>query len=164
MFGQRQLQEGINRIIRFLFDAKEDYRLACKRGPDHLKPALTAKIEKRESMHMQLQQALTVLSGEPSDNGTVAADFKRDWERLRGTIARHGFESALRLAEQSDTKAAEQIREMLRLTMTDALRALLKDHLHELTESAGNIQEWITSAAGAATASPTSASPTGAAS
>lgn len=147
MFGQRQLQEEINKIIRFLFDAKEDYRLACKRGPDDLKPELTEKINKREQMHMQLQQALTVLSGESSDNGTVMADFKRDWERVRGAVVGHGFEAALKLADKSDEHAIEHITILLRMTMTDALKALLKNQLHELQSSQGRVAELLSAGA-----------------
>ncbi len=143
MVGQRQLQEEVNKIIRFYFDAKEDYRLACNRASEDLKPELTGKIDRREQMHMQLQQALTVLSGEASDNGTVLADFKRDWERVRGGVAGHGFESAIKLADQSDAHAIEHITSLMRHTMTDNMRALLQDHLAELNQSQSRVHEML---------------------
>ena len=147
MFGQHPLQEDINKLIRHYFDAKEDYRLACKRAAKELQPELTEKINKRESMHMQMQQALTVLSGEPSDNGTVAADFKRDWERLRGTVSGHAFEAALKLAEQSDASALDLAEDLLRRTMTDNLKALIQSHVEELRESQARVGQLLTTAA-----------------
>lgn len=110
MFGQGGSRDVINKIIRFYFDAKEDYRLAAKRAPsEECRSTLDSLVDEREAFHKHLQEAVTHHGIEMSDNGTTAADLKRDWERVRGSVAGNGFEAAMKLADQSDAHALEQI-------------------------------------------------------
>lgn len=114
MMGQEGQREGINKLVRYYFDAKEDYRLAAKRSDDpKLRDELTGLCDRREQFQVQLQQEVTRQGIEMSDNGTLAADFKRDWERVRGSVAGHGFEAALKLACKSEQHAIDTIELLL---------------------------------------------------
>lgn len=135
MFAQGGSREVINKIIRYYYDAKEDYRLAAKRaGKPECRAELDKMVDQREAFHLQLQQEVTRHGIEMSDNGTAAADFKRDWERLRGSVAGHGFDAAMKLADQSDGHALEQIGILAARDLPAELRALLDKQADALRE------------------------------
>ncbi|MDB5327170.1 MAG: hypothetical protein JWM57_2739 [Phycisphaerales bacterium] len=136
MWAQGGSRDVINKVIRFYFDAKEDYRLAAKRaGTPECRSELEKLVDQREAFHMQLQQEVTRHGIEMSDNGTAAADFKRDWERLRGSVAGHGFDAALKLADQSDGHALEQIGILTSRDLPADLKGLLDKQSDALREA-----------------------------
>ena len=133
MLAQHGIRDEINKLVRFYFDAKEDYRLAAKRAPDpDLQRTLDHSCRQRERMHMEVQEIETQLNVEMSDNGHVGADFKRDWERLRGTIVGHGLEAAMKLAHASDTHALEQATRLVDVGLPEPLQATIQKHIGEL--------------------------------
>ncbi|HEX8324367.1 MAG TPA: DUF2383 domain-containing protein [Tepidisphaeraceae bacterium] len=136
MFAQGGSRDVINKIIRYYYDAKEDYRLAANRaGADDCRQELEKLVDQREQFHMQLQQEVTRHGIEMSDNGTAAADFKRDWERLRGTVAGHGFDAAMKLADQSDAHALEQIGMLTSRDLPPTLKSMLESHADALRDA-----------------------------
>lgn len=136
MWAQGGSRDVLNKLIRYYFDAKEDFRLAAKRAADtDCRTELDRLVDEREKFHLQLQQELSRYSVEPSDNGTGAADFKRDWERLRGSVAGHGLDAALKLADQSDAHALEQIGILIARDLPPELRTLLDRHADALRET-----------------------------
>jgi uncharacterized protein (TIGR02284 family) len=134
MFAQDDLGTLVNQLIRHYFDAKEDYRLAASRATqEQVKVQLTECVNEREAFHMALQQLISEADKEMSDNGTMAADLKRDWERLRGSVAGDGFESALNLAHKSDANAAETAQKILSHKPHDRLRLLIAEQHEKLS-------------------------------
>jgi uncharacterized protein (TIGR02284 family) len=144
MLGQHGLRDEINKLIRFYFDSKEDYRLAAKRATDPQEQALLSKLcTNREHFHLELQDIITKLKVEGSDNGTVMADLKRDWERLRGSIAGHGLEAALKLAQQSETRAMEQAEQLLKVGVPAELSEAIHGQLQEIREARTQIDSML---------------------
>ncbi|MGC4033289.1 MAG: PA2169 family four-helix-bundle protein [Tepidisphaeraceae bacterium] len=142
MYAQGGSRDVINKVIRYYFDAKEDYRLAAKRAPTgEIRQELERLVIDREKFHMQLQHEITRHGVEMSDNGTAAADLKRDWERLRGSIAGHGFDAALKLGDQSDAHALEQIGLLATRDLPAELRAILDRHADELRQTRSRVHE-----------------------
>src|ERR1700744_8319 len=114
MYGQGGSRDDINKLIRFYFDAKEDYRLAAGRATEpSVRDELQGLCDRREQFHMQLQDEVTRHGVEMSDNGTAKAGLKGDWERLRGPVAGHKFEAALKLADTSEANAAKTAEALL---------------------------------------------------
>jgi hypothetical protein len=140
MLAQHGIRDEINKLVRFYFDAKEDYRLACKRAPD---PDLQQKLDhycrQRERMHKEVQEIETQLNVEMSDNGHVGADFKRDWERLRGSVVGHGLEAAMKLAHTSDTHAIDQATRLVEAGLPEPLQATIQKHVGELRQALRDI-------------------------
>jgi uncharacterized protein (TIGR02284 family) len=133
MIGQEGTRDLINRLVRYYFDAKEDYRLAAKRAMDpKVRDELQGVVDRREQFQVQLQQEVTRQGIEMSDNGTVGADFKRDWERVRGSIAGHGYESALGLAAKSEKHAIDTIEQLQQGTLPPTISAMIGRHLVEI--------------------------------
>lgn len=136
MLAQHGIRDEINKLVRYYFDAKEDYRLAAKRAPD---PDLQEKLDhfcaQRERMHKEVQEIETQLNVEMSDNGHVGADFKRDWERLRGSVVGHGLEAAMKLAHTSDTHALNQASHLTEVGLPEPLQSVLKTHQGELEQA-----------------------------
>ena len=142
MLGQHGIRDEINKLIRFYFDAKEDYRLAAKRATDDdVRNRLDGLCNDRWEFHRELQEAVTKLAVEMSDNGTVSADFKRDWERLRGSIGGHGFDSALQLAAQSDANALQQAERLLHVGLPPSLMTIIERQVPALRAAAAEIQK-----------------------
>ncbi len=141
MIGQDGIRNELNKVVRFYYDSKEDYRLACTRATD---PAIRAEMDKeckvRERYHHELQEAETMLGVDMSDNGHVGADFKRDWERVRGAIAGNGLEAAMQLARASDRHAIEQIEALLTVHLTRSLADVLRAHLPHLRDSVARLE------------------------
>lgn len=146
MYAQGGSRDVINKIIRYYFDAKEDFRLAANRAPtDDIRQELERLVDQREKFHMQVQQEVTRHGVEMSDNGTTAADFKRDWERLRGSVAGNGFDAALKLGDQSDGHALEQIGLLVSRDLPAELRAILDRHADELRQTRTRVHEMTSS-------------------
>jgi uncharacterized protein (TIGR02284 family) len=134
MIGQTGILDEINKLIRLYFDAKEDYRLAGGRAGDDpkLQERLYHLCQVRERQHKELQEIITQMNVEMSDNGHVGADFKREWERLRGSITGHGLANALQLARKSDVRAVELSRALLNTTIPDPLKSTIATHVQEI--------------------------------
>ncbi len=144
MLGQTGIRDEINKLVRYYFDAKEDYRLAAGRAPDpDLKDRLDHLCLQRERMHKEIQEIETNLNVEMSDNGHVSADFKRDWERLRGGIAGHGLEAAFELAHLADTRAVEQADRLTAAGLPEPLQATIHKHKAELEEAVKSLERWM---------------------
>ncbi len=143
MIGQSGIRNEINVLVRYYFDAKEDYRLAGGRAPDKdQKEALFHECQVRERMHKELQEIETAMNVEMSDNGHVSADYKRDWERLRGAVAGNGLEAALKLAHQSDSHAVEQAERLTKAGLPEPLQSTIEKHLGELRQALRRLEEW----------------------
>jgi uncharacterized protein (TIGR02284 family) len=142
MLGQHGLRDEINKLIRFYFDAKEDYRLAARRATDEQQGALLSNLcNAREKFHLEQQDIITKLKVEMSDNGTVAADLKRDWEKLRGTVAGNGLEAALKLAHESETRAMEQAEFLLKIGVPAELSEAIHGQLREIRDARAQIEK-----------------------
>ena len=136
MWAQGGTRDVLNKIIRFYFDAKEDYRLAAGRATvESVRTELDKMVDDRQAFHMQLQGVMAHYGVEPSDNGTAGADFKRDWERLRGAVAGHGFEHALQFADTSDGSALAEIATLLSRDLPADVREMLERHSDTLRQS-----------------------------
>ena len=136
MIGHEGMRESINKLIRFYFDAKEDYRLAAKRGEDpKIRDELQGMCDRREQFQVQLQQEVTRQGIEVSDNGTMVADFKRDWERVRGNLAGHGYEAALLLAAKSEQHAIDTIVQLQEGQLPPTILAMIGRQLGELKQA-----------------------------
>ena len=134
MFAQNEVGTEVNKLISHYFDAKEDYRLAASRSPDEAtKTRLDDCVKHREAFHMQLQQMISEAGKEMSDNGTVAADLKRDWERLRGGVTGDGFKTAIDLAQKSDANAIDVIDSLLRHKLRESFDTLLRQQRGRLS-------------------------------
>ncbi|HEY0009856.1 MAG TPA: PA2169 family four-helix-bundle protein [Tepidisphaeraceae bacterium] len=132
MLGQHGIKDEINKLIRFYFDSKEHFRLAAKRATGEQQAELTALCEDREAFHIQLQELVTRMNVEMSDNGSVGADLKRDWERLRGAFGGEGLQSALKLAQESETSAIAQADRILQAGVPDQLNRLIQSHVTKM--------------------------------
>lgn len=142
MWAQGGSRDILNKLIRYYFDAKEDFRLAANRSEDTgCRSELDRLVDEREEFHKQLQQELSRYEVEPSDNGTGMADLKRDWERVRGGVAGHGLEAALKLADQSDAHALEQIGLLVSRDLPGELRTLLDRHSDGLRQARSRCHE-----------------------
>jgi uncharacterized protein (TIGR02284 family) len=142
MLGQHGLRDEINKLIRFYFDAKEDYRLASRRATDEQqRVALSNLCNAREKFHLELQDIITKLKVEMSDNGTVMADLKRDWEKVRGTLGGNGLEAALKLAHESETRAMEQAEFLLKVGVPAELSEAIHGQLREIREARSQIDK-----------------------
>lgn len=137
MLAQHGIRNEINLLVRYYFDAKEDYRLAAKRSKDDQQRCdeLGKLCEQREFFHSELQEIETQMDVEQSDNGHVGADFKRDWERLRGSIAGNGLEAAFKLAHTSDTHAIQQAERLLEIGLPEPLQSTIRRQLGELRQA-----------------------------
>ena len=142
MWAQGGSREVLNKIVRYYFDAKEDFRLAAHRAEGDLRTSLDKLVDEREAFHLELQQELSRYGVEPSDNGTTPADFKRDWERVRGAVAGHGLDHALQLASQSEGHALEQLGILLDRDLPPEIRATLEKHGDALRATRSKIHEW----------------------
>ncbi len=152
MIGQTGITNEINVLVRYYFDGKEDYRLASARAPDKdQKDALAHECQVRERMHQELQEIETTMNVEMSDNGHVSSDYKRDWERLRGSIAGNGLEAALKLAHAADTHAITQAERLVQAGLPEPLQSTIQKHLGELRSAVRQLDIW-TSAEHQATA------------
>ncbi|MBC7785663.1 MAG: DUF2383 domain-containing protein [Burkholderiales bacterium] len=141
MIAQEGIRDELNKVVRYYYDAKEDYRLAAKRASDKAQVDLFADLcARRERYHHELQLAETTLGIEMSDNGHVGADFKRDWERVRGAVAGHGLEAALQLAHTSDLHAANQIDALLAFGVTGNVGTILRSHLQEIRPALAQVE------------------------
>ncbi|MGN6726848.1 MAG: PA2169 family four-helix-bundle protein [Tepidisphaeraceae bacterium] len=144
MFGQGGSRDDINKLIRFYFDAKEDFRLAASRSPDPAwRDELQGLCDRREQFHLQLQDEVTRHGVEMSDNGTAKADLKRDWERLRGPLAGHKFEAALKLADKSECHAAETAEALLARDLPPTIRMMIERHFGEIRQARARIAEML---------------------
>jgi uncharacterized protein (TIGR02284 family) len=136
MLAQHGIRDEINKLVRYYFDGKEDYRLAAKRAPDpDLQEKLAHYCSQRERMHKEVQELETQMNVEMSDNGHVGADFKRDWERLRGSVVGHGLEAAMKLAHTSDTHALNQATQLTEVGLPEPLQSTLQKHVGELRQA-----------------------------
>lgn len=136
MVGQQGLRELVNTLVRYYFDAKEDYRMAAARCTDpKVRDELQGACDRREQFQVQLQQEVTRQGIEVSDNGNIGADFKRDWERLRGNLAGHGYEAALNLAAASEQNAIETIELLQQGQLPPTILAMTGRQLGELKQS-----------------------------
>ena len=144
MFGQGGSRDDINKLIRFYFDSKEDYRLAGNRSTDPvIRDELQGLCDRRQQFHMQLQDEVTKHGVEMSDNGTTMADFKRDWERMRGPLAGHGYEAALKLADASEANASQVAEALLARDLPPTIRMMIERHHTEIRQSRGRIKELL---------------------
>ena len=143
MLGQNGIREEINKLIRIYFDAKEHYRLAAKRATGDQQAKLTALVEDREAFHIQMQELITRMNVEMSDNGTVWEDFKRDWERLRGAVAGDGLATALKMAQESDKSAIDQADRLIHAGVPEPLDNLLKRQLDQIKKDQQQLAGWI---------------------
>lgn len=144
MLAQHGIRDEINKLVRYYFDAKEDYRLACQRAPDpDVRKKLDSRCRQRERMHMEIQEIETQLNVEMSDNGHVSADFKREWERLRGSVVGFGLEAAMKLAKTSDTHAREQALRLVEIGLPEPLQSTIRKHITELDESLNELESLI---------------------
>ena len=136
MFAQDDLGTLVNQLIRHYFDAKEDYRLAAGRATDEaIKLQLTERVAEREGFHMALQQLISEAGEEQSDNGTITADFKREWERARGIVATDGLDTAVSLAHKSDASAIAVAETILRRTQQDRFSIVIAEQHARLIEA-----------------------------
>lgn len=142
MLAQHGIRNEINKLVRYYFDAKEDYRLAAKRSKDDPTRCdeLGKLCEQREFFHSELQEIETQMDVEQSDNGHVGADFKRDWERLRGSIGGNGLEAALKLAHASDSHAIQQAEHLLEIGLPEPLQSTIRRQLGELRHAVGRLE------------------------
>jgi hypothetical protein len=69
----------------------------------------------------------------------VGADFKRDWERLRGSFAGDGLEAALRLARNSDAHAVAQAERLLEYGLPERLQSAIRDQHVELKQAVARL-------------------------
>ena len=142
MWAQGGSRDILNKIVRYYFDAKEDFRLAAHRSGGDQRTELDKLVDEREQFHMQLQESLSRFGVEPSDNGTGAADMKRDWERVRGAVAGHGLDHALQLANQSDGHALQQIGLLLDRDLPPEVKQLLEQHSDAIRAARTKVHEW----------------------
>ena len=142
MWAQGGSREVLNKIIRYYFDAKEDFRLAAHRADGDVRTNLDKLVDEREQFHLQLQQTLSRYGVEPSDNGTTPADFKRDWERVRGAVGGHGLDHALQLANTSEGHALQEIGVLLDRDLPPEVRTLLEQHADAMRATRTKIHEW----------------------
>jgi hypothetical protein len=77
----------------------------------------------------------------------MGADFKRDWERLRGGVGGHGLDSALQLAAKSDAHAAEQAQRLLQVGLPEKLQSVIQSQLPALQASVTAINDGSASGA-----------------
>jgi uncharacterized protein (TIGR02284 family) len=140
MLGQHGIRDEINKLIRFYFDGKEDYRLAAKRATDAEKRnRLEELCGERELFHHELQEAVTRLAVEMSDNGTMTADLKRDWERLRGSVGGDGLDAALQLAARSDAHALLQAERLAEAGLPPTLQTIVERHVTALRKATSEL-------------------------